>query len=107
MTDAERKARGERARMYRDEFLTPILTQHRSEYMERMATVATTELNARKRSEKITALSAAVRILDNIKTGIDAIVHDGTLAEASLLKAEKVERMAPSDRRLLDMVPRL
>lgn len=106
ISDAERKARGERAKGYRDEFLTPIIDQHRAEYIERIAQLATTELNPRKRSEKITALSTAVRILDNIRTGIDAVVHDGALAEANLLKAEKVERMSLSDRRLLDMVPR-
>lgn len=105
MNDTERKARGERAKTYRDEFLAPILSGHKAEYLDRIATVATTELNPRKRSEKIAALSTALRILDNIAKGLDAAVMDGAIAEAALLKAEKVERMGRDERRLLNIVP--
>jgi hypothetical protein len=107
MNDAERKARGERAKTYRDEFLVPILAESRDTYQARIIEVATTELDPKVRAEKLTALSIAVRILGNIESGLDAFVNDGAIAANSLLKAEKVEKMGRHERRLLDMVPRL
>jgi hypothetical protein len=94
MNESERKARGERAKTYRDEFLGPIINDSRSAYQARIVEIATTELNPRKRAEKLTALSTALKLLNNIETGINALVHDGDLAARDLLRADKVERMS-------------
>lgn len=104
--EAERKARGERAQTYRDEFLGPILAEQRDAYTKRIVEIAATELDPKVRSEKLTALSIATRILGNIELGLDAIVNDGKLANRELLKAESVERMGKDQRRLLAIGPR-
>lgn len=105
MTDAELKARGERARVYRDEFLGPIMDEQRAAYQARIVEIATTELNPRKRAEKITALSTALKVLNNVDAGLSAAVDAGRIAEGNLLKAERIEKMGKEQRRLLSIAP--
>lgn len=104
MTDAERKARAERAKTYRDEFLGPIVERHRDQYRARIVEIATTELNASKRADKLTALSFGLKLLDNIMNQLDADVADGVIAEHSIMKAENLEKMNPHQRRLLNIL---
>ena len=91
--------------MYRDEFLGPILEQSRTTYRDRIVEIAATELDPRKRTEKLTALSLALRVLDNVASGIDAAIRDGEIGYANLMKAEKVESMTDGKRRLFSMAP--
>ena len=105
MNDRERVARAERAKIYRDEFLAPIIIDLKASYQGRIVEIATTELNERKRTEQITALSFALKLVDNISTHLDAAVADGKVAENSILKAERLEKMSPHQRRLLGIVP--
>lgn len=106
ISDAERKARGERAATYRDEFLAPIIEENRSAYQARIIEIATTELNPRKRSEKLTALSVAIKVLGNIENGLNAIVQDGDMAAKNLLRTDVIEKMGRGERRLLEIAPR-
>ena len=105
MTDEQRKARGFRASQYNEEFLKPIIAESRDAYTARMIEVATTELNPRKRAEKLTALSVALKVLKNVESGITAIVEDGRMADKALLRNEEIEKMGRGQRRLLDMAP--
>lgn len=105
MTDEQRKARGFRANQYNEEFLKPIIAESRDAYTARMIEVATTELNPRKRAEKLTALSVALKVLANIECGITAIVEDGRMADKALLRNEEIEKMGREQRRLLDIAP--
>ena len=101
---AERIARAHRAQSAWDEFLAPMIAAMREEYRERMVSVATTELATAARSDKITALSMALRIVDTIESGMLATIKDGELARADKLKAEAIEGMTDARRRLLNIV---
>lgn len=105
MTEAERIARARRAELAWDEFFAPMIEAMLGEYQARMVEVANTELNPRKRADKITALSNAIRIAQNLKDGMRETIRDGELVQQELIRADKVERMAPSARRLLNIAP--
>lgn len=102
---SEATARGQRAELC-NEFIGPILAEIRQGYLGRIAEIATTELGPKARSEKITALSVALKVLNNVENGLNAAIEAGRVAEQSLLKADRIERMGREDRRLLDIVPR-
>ena len=102
---AEAAARGQRASLC-NEFIGPILKDVRQGYTERLIEIAATELNPKARSEKITALSIALKVLGNIENGLNGAIESGRVAENSLLKADKIERMGAHERHLLDIVPR-
>jgi hypothetical protein len=105
VTPAERAARAQRAQGALDEFLTPLFTDIRSTYSARLIEIASTELNRDKRTDKITALSNALRIVEQLEAGMVAIVKDGEVARSDLLHAAKIEDMTPSQRRLLGFAP--
>lgn len=105
MNDSEAVARGTRALQYRQEFLGPIIDNQRQAYTTRIAEIASTELDPKVRSEKLTALSLALRVLENVSSGIDAAIRDGEIAAQNMAKAENVERMTPDKRRLLRFAP--
>lgn len=104
MTHDEKIARGERAYHAR-EFLGPICDDLKAGYAARIVDVASKELNPRKRTEAITSLSVATRILDQIAAGLDAYVNDGEVAKRDKLKAESIEKMNREQRTILDIVP--
>ena len=105
MNEHESAARGQRAETCYNEFIGPELATIRASYTARIADIAVKELDPKARTEKITALSFALRILDNVNTGIVAIVEDGKLAEKNMLRADEVERMTPSKRKLFNIAP--
>ena len=104
MNDFEAAARGQRASQAK-EFIDPILSDIRGQYMERMAQIASTELDPRKRTDAITALSTGLRIVNAMREGIEAIVQDGVMAEKSIIKVENIERMGTHKRRLFAIAP--
>lgn len=104
MNEFEAAARGQRATQAK-EFIDPILSDIRGQYMERIAQIASTELDPRKRTDAITALSTGLRIVNAMREGIDTAIQDGVMAEKSILKVENIERMSPSKRRLFDIAP--
>lgn len=101
---SEAAARGQRASLC-GEFITPILTDTRNGYLERIADIAATELNPKVRAEKITALSIALKVLTNLDNGLNAAIEAGRVAEKSLIKSDEIERMGSERRRLFDIVP--
>lgn len=103
---AETAARGQRAELC-NEFVAPILKEVRDGYLSRIADIAATELNPKVRSEKITALSIAMKVLGNVENGLNNAIEAGRVAQQSILKADNIERMGREDRRLLDMIPRI
>lgn len=102
---AEAAARGQRAELC-NEFIGPILAEIKSGYLGRIAEVATTELSPKARSEKITALSIAMKVLANVENGLNAAIEAGNVAQQSIIKADRIERMGREERRLMDIVPR-
>ena len=104
MSDHETAARGQRAALC-DEFIGPILNDTREGYLSRIAEIAATELNPKVRTEKITALSIALKVLNNLSNGLSSAIEAGRVAEKSLLRAEEVESMGREQRRIFDIVP--
>lgn len=105
MNDAELAARGERADICYREFIGPAIVAQRSAYVGRMAAIAVEELNPKARAEKITTLATAIKILDNIDQAIRALVEDGKVAQAAMLKVDYVDRMSAPRRRLFEFSP--
>lgn len=101
---AETAARGQRAQLC-GEFLWPLIDEISRSYQDRIYDIATTELNPKVRSEKITALSVALKVLKNVSNGLAAAIEAGRVAEKSLIKSDEIERMGTERRRLLDIVP--
>lgn len=104
MNEFEAAAKGQRASQAK-EFIDPILADIRGQYMERMAQIASTELDPVKRTNAITSLATGLRIVNAMREGIDAIILDGVMAEKSIIKVENIERMGTHKRRLFDIAP--
>ena len=105
MTEAERIERGHRARRAYDEFIGPALQEVRNAYGDRIVEIASTELSRDKRTDKLTALSTALRILEQVEGGLQSVIVDGEMVQKSKLKAAEVEQLSPARRRFLNMVP--
>lgn len=105
LTDAQRVARGTRAKHALDEFVTPEFAYARQIYLNRMAEVAATELHPTLRADKITTLSLAVRVLDEVERGVAAVMHEGEHVRAEMIRAEKLESLTDAQQRLLKIAP--
>jgi hypothetical protein len=105
MTPQERIARAERAKTAWFEFVHPALHEIRNAYGDRLVEIASTELSRDKRTDRITALSTALRILEQVENGLQAAIMDGEVAANNVLRAEKMERMTAPERRLFGLVP--
>jgi hypothetical protein len=103
MTPQERLARSQRAEAAYRDFIEPMIDELKNVYSDRIVEVATTELSSRRRADKLTALSNAHKILTTLDKGMAAMIADGPMAEREKLKAEKIEQMSPSMRRLLNI----
>src|SRR5690348_325687 len=102
MTDtAQRIARAHRAQSALDEFLSPLFAELRDEYTARISHIATTELHPTTRSDAITALSVALKVVDTLQSGMTEVIRDGELAKRDKLKSERIEGMTDAKQRLL------
>ena len=104
MTEFEIVAKGQRAQQA-EEFIGPILDDIRASYADRIVEIASKELDPKVRTDKLTALSTALRILDNLSNGLDAVIRDGEVAEKNIIKVENIEKLSPGRKRLLGIVP--
>ena len=102
---AQRMARAHRAQMAWDEFLGVQIEEMIGEYASRIVDLANTELDPNKRRDKITALSNAIKIVENIRTGLHAAITDGDMAKRDKLRAKNIEQMSAPRRRLLNIIP--
>lgn len=105
MNESDRIARAQRADAAYREFFEPMIDALKNEYGDRIVAVATTELSRNKRSDKLTALSIAHKILTTLDEGMKATITDGELALRDKLRAEKIERMSPPQRKLFSIAP--
>jgi len=105
VTPEQRIARAHRAQGAWDEFVAPVIEAIIDTYRQRIVDLANSELDTRKRADKLTALSNAIRIAENIRSGLTEAIRDGELANVERLKAEKVEKMTAPQRRLLGIAP--
>lgn len=105
MNDAERINRATRAQAAWEEFMAPMIAELKAEYTQRLVDVASQELSRDKRSDKITALSNALKIVGNLETGMQAIIKDGEMAHRELVRSDNIERLTAPQRRLLNAIP--
>ena len=97
----ERLARGHRAKAAWDEFLEPMFADIEAEYRDRIAEVATSELHPGIRSDKISTLSVALKVMRTLKDGMAEYIRDGELAQREKLRAEKIADLSDARQRLL------
>ena len=100
-TDPQRVARSTRAQKALDEFVTPEFDHAREVYSRRIAEVAATELHPTIRADKITALSLAIRVLDEVQNGVTTIMRDGEHVREQMIRAEKIEHLTDAQQRLI------
>lgn len=105
MTEADRIAKAQRAKAALDEFFAPVVDDLRAEYIARLLQVSTGTLGRNERSDKQTALSTALKLLENLSASISAIIQDGDVARGELAKKERRLDLTPARRRLLDIAP--
>ena len=96
--------RAQRASLLR-EILDPIIAECRRDYTDKIVAIASSELDPRAREQKLTSLSVATRILDNISQGLIAVVKDGEMAHQQQLRADKIEAMSAPARKLFNVIP--
>lgn len=105
LNDRERVERGARAKRAMEEFITPEFGFARQQYLDRIAEVAATELNPALRAEKITVLSYAVRVLQEVEGSVSMVILEGEKARADMIRVEKIEQMTDAQRRLAMIAP--
>lgn len=98
-------ARGQRADQCYNEFVGPALRDQRKVYADRIVEIAVSELDPKKRAEKLTALATAIRIIDNIENAIRLLIEEGKMAHAATIRVEEIERMTAPRRRLFEFMP--
>jgi hypothetical protein len=98
-------AKGQRAQAAWDEFIGIPIEEMIGEYASRIVEIANTELSRDKRTDKITALSNAIRITENLRNGLKSAIKDGDGAAKELLHYRKIEGMTAPQRRILGIAP--
>lgn len=100
LTPQQRIERAHRAKRALEEFLEPAFETVMDTYLVRVE-----ELSAKEpwSANKITALANATRIAREVRSQIVALVMDGAEAEHGKQRAERVEKLSPAKRRLLDI----
>lgn len=103
LTDSQRVARGQRAQKAIEEFVGPVFAEARQEYSQRIAEVAATELHPTIRADKITTLSLAIRVLNEVENGVTAVMRDGEHARSQMIRAERIEQLTDAQQRLINI----
>lgn len=93
----DRAYRAERAI---EEFIAPAFDALHGEYTERMKQIAS---STPWEANKITALANATRILEAVRNEVVLAIKEGEKAQAAKRRAEHIERLSPSKRRLLNI----
>lgn len=100
MSDAERIERARQAKLALSTFLDPAFEQLVEVYHNRIADIcASTPWEA----NKISALANAIRIAQEVRSQIATIIADGDVANAGRARADRVEKLTPTRRRLLNI----
>ena len=102
LNDAERIRRGQNAQRALVEFLDPAFEAVHEAYSQRLKEIAT---KTPWEAGKITALANATRIVEEVRNQIAALVHDGSHASSNMIRVEKIEKLSPAKRRLLNIGP--
>lgn len=101
MTDeAQRIQNAQQAERALKDHLAPAFALIEQVYTHRMAQVAAAEPWA---VDKIRSLALALKVSQEVRSHIEAIVADGPVAEAAVTHLRKIETMSPQRRRILGL----
>lgn len=103
MTELERIERARRAQMALDEFLAPAFAVVEADYTEKLVNAATS--TDPRSPEMIARLAAGMKAARSAHNQIMALVMDGEITKAGMIKAERIGAMTEPDRRLLNIGP--
>lgn len=70
-------------------------------YMARQREIARSEPWA---AQKMSNLAVAANIADDVRNALKAIVQDGEIATAEMVRTHRIEQMSPTQRRYADAV---
>lgn len=99
MTDAERVRYGEQAKRALADFLAPAFAVVEADYAEKMIEAAASS-NPRA-PDVIARLANGVQVARQVRAQIEALVLDGELVKAQMIKAENIGQMSKPKQRLL------
>lgn len=102
LTDAQRVERARQAQMALENFLNPAFDAVSAAYTDRIEQLAST---TPWEAAKITALANANRIVKEVHAQIAALVYDGEHAKADMVRVEKIEKLTPARKRLINIGP--
>lgn len=102
LTDAQKVARAHNAKRALEEFLDPAFEAVVEAYADRLEQIAST---TPWEAAKITALANAQRIAKEVRSQIVALVYDGESARKEMIRVERIEKLTPAKRRLLNIGP--
>lgn len=100
MTLDEKIRRGHAAKRAIEEFLGPAFETAQAVYSARLEEIASTQPWE---AGKITALANAKRVVDEVHRQIASLVHEGEHAANEKIRAERIEKLSASRRRLLNI----
>ncbi len=98
MTEHERLAIADSAAKALVEHLTPAFALVEATYIQRLATVAAAEPWA---VDKLRSLAQALKVSQEVRAQIEAVVADGPVAKVAVDHLRKIEAMSPERRRIL------
>lgn len=91
----DRGAQAESALKLLDEAFDAVVTA----YMARQREIARSEPWA---AQKLSSLAVAANIADDVRGALKAIVKDGEIATAEMVRTHRIEQMSPTQRRYAD-----
>ena len=93
-------ARGQRAQMAMDEFFAPAFDAVVSTYTARLEQIATAEPWA---ADKIVKLALANRVAKEVRAQIEAVIHEGKVADADKARSQKIEQIPLAKRKFMGL----
>ena len=98
LSDEEKVARAQRAKMAMDEFLAPALNAIGAEYLTALTTLAA---NEPWETGKISKLAIAQRVIKSVEQHIIMTVMDGVQADSNLARAKQIAAIPEAKRKFL------
>jgi hypothetical protein len=99
-----RMGRAESAALAMRQWLAPAFDVCRADYLEKLADVAAKPMSDANRAG-MEKLSLGVKVIDEVRSQIEAVIADGKVAAHSAEGASRLANMTTEQRRWLDYAP--
>lgn len=96
MTAAERLARADRAKAAMEEFLGPAFAHVEHEWYEKLVHQANQE--DPKMADRVLRITTAIKTIRVVRSQIEAIIADGTMADAEMKRDAQIAKMSDHKR---------